>query len=306
VFPFASGGGPEGRLGGAVSELLADWADRCHAEGGLVIAAHFPLPLAEIAADIVAGRIDAVGMQTFAPGLDNPSILEWYRFLNTGHRLPVLGGTDKMSAEVPVGAVRTYARLDPDRRPDFETWAAAVRAGRTFATSGPVIELSVDGHGPGDVLSLPASGGHLEAYVVARAAQPIIGSVELVVNGRVVARQDAAEATDELRLSATVEITAGAWIAARSRSEHEIQSAFITSMASHTSPVYVEVLDRPLFAPDDAAAILQLIDGTILWLETMAIIGDPAVRARMVARIAESGSVLRGRLGQAGSGGPST
>lgn len=305
VVPLASGGAPEGRIGAPVTELLSDWADRCHAEGGIVVGAHFPLPFAEIAAAVVAGRIDAVEMQCFAPGLDNPSILEWYRFLNTGHRLPVLGGTDKMSAEVPVGAVRTYARLDPDRPPDFETWAAAVRAGRTFATSGPVIELSVDGHGPGDVLSLPASGGHLEAQVVARAAQPIIGSVELVVNGRVVARQDAAEATDELRLGATVEITAGAWIAARSRSDHEIQSAFITSMAAHTSPVYVEVLDRPLFAPDDAAAILQLIDGTVLWLETMAIIGDPAVRTRMVARIAQSGSVLRGRLGQAGSGGPS-
>ena len=135
----------------------ADWADRCHAEGGLVVGAHFPLPLAEIAADIVAGRIDAVEMQTFAPGLDNPSILEWYRFLNCGYRLPVLGGTDKMSAEMPVGAIRTYARLDPDAAPTFAAWSAAVRAGRTFATSGPVIELSVDGHEPGDVLALPAS-----------------------------------------------------------------------------------------------------------------------------------------------------
>ena len=96
-----------------IAELLADWADRCHAEGGLVVGAHFPLPFAEIAADIVAGRIDAIEMQTFAPGLDNPTVLEWYRFLNCGYRLPVLGGTDKMSAEMPLGAVRTYARLDP-------------------------------------------------------------------------------------------------------------------------------------------------------------------------------------------------
>ena len=117
----------------------------------------------------MAGRIDAVEMQTFAPGLDNPTILEWYRFLNCGYRVPLLGGTDKMSAEMPLGAVRTYTRLDPDAAPTFRAWAAAVRAGRTFATSGPVIELSVDGHEPGDVLALPASGGHLEARVRARA-----------------------------------------------------------------------------------------------------------------------------------------
>ena len=298
VVPFASGGGPEGRIGGAIAELLADWADRCHAEGGLVVAAHFPLPLAEVAADIVAGRIDAVEMQTFAPGLDNPSILEWYRFLNCGYRVPVLGGTDKMSAEMPVGAIRTYARLDPNVAPTFAAWAAAVRAGRTFATSGPVIELSVDGHEPGDVVSLPASGGHLEAHARARAAQPIIGTLELVVNGRVVASQEAPKATDDLSLTAVIDVEAGAWIAARSRSEHEIKSAYLTSMASHTSPVYVEVVDRPLFATEDAEAILAVIDGTVRWLETMASIADPAIRAGMAARIAASGATLRGRIGR--------
>ena len=296
VVPLASGGGPEGRIGGAMTELLGDWADRCHAEGGLVVGAHFPLPLAEIAADIVAGRIDAVEMQVFAPGLDNPSILEWYRFLNCGYRLPVLGGTDKMSAEVPAGAVRTYARLDPEGPTTFEAWSAAVRAGRTFATSGPVIELSVDGHEPGDVLSLPASGGRLEARVRARAVQAVIGSVELVVNGRVVAREEAPEATDDLTLTAPIDVAAGAWIAARSRSEHEIHSAFNTSMASHTSPVYVEVVDRPLFVAADAEAIVAVIDGTVRWLETMAAVADPGLRARMADRIAASGTALRDRM----------
>jgi hypothetical protein len=299
TFPMAAGGAPEGRIGGAVTDLLGDWADRCRAEGGLVVGAHFPLPYAEIAADIASGRIDAIEMQCFAPGLDNPSILEWYRFLNCGYRLPVLGGTDKMSAEVPVGAVRTYARLDPDAEPTFEAWAGAVRAGRTFATSGPVIELSVDGHEPGEVVMLPRSGGRVEATVRARAAQPVIACVELVVNGRVVAREDAAAATDELRLSASIDMQAGAWIAARSRSDHEILSAFRTSMASHTSPVYVEVMDRPLFVPDDAAAILQVIDGTARWLETMAAVADPALRAAMVARVASGGATLRERLEQA-------
>lgn len=297
VAPFASGGAPEGRIGQAISELLGDWADQCHAAGGLVVGAHFPLPFAEIAADIVAGQIDALEMQVFAPGLDNPCIQEWYRFLNCGYRLPVLGGTDKMSAEVPVGAVRTYARLDPDAAPTFEAWSAAVRAGRTFATSGPVIELAVDGHEPGDVLDLPASGGSLPVQVHARAAQPVISAVELVVNGRVVTRETASEPTTDLWLAAIVEVREGSWIAARSLSDQQIHSAFTTSMAAHTSPVYVEVLDHPLFVVKDAQAIMAVIDGTVRWLETMAAIDDPAVRAGMAARIAASGTTLRGRLG---------
>jgi hypothetical protein len=296
VQPLASGGAPEGRIGQAVSELLADWAIACRAAGGLVVGAHFPLPYAEIAADIVAGLIDAIELQCFAPGLDNPSILEWYRYLNCGSRLPLVGGTDKMSAEVPVGAVRTYARLDGAAPPTFAAWSAAIRAGRTFVTSGPVIELSVDGAEPGTVVSLPAGGGQLEVHVRARAAQPVIDAVELVVNGRVVARESAQRSSTGLDLATPISVTSGSWIAARSLSGHVIQSAFLTSMAAHTSPVYVEVLDHPLFIPSDAEAILPVIDGTVRWLETIAVIEDPASRAQMAARIAASASDLRRRL----------
>ena len=302
ILPFASGGSPEGRLGAATTELLADWADRCHDAGGLVVGAHFPLPFAEIAADIVAGRIDALELQVLAPGLDHPPIREWYRFLNLGYRLPILGGTDKMSAEVPVGGIRTYARLDRDAAPTFDAWAAAVRAGRTFATSGPILELTVEGREPGDVIALPAGGGTLPVTVRARAAQPVISAVEVVVNGRVVARGEASGDAAEVQLSADVPFDGGSWVAARSLSRHEIHSAFNTSMAAHTSAVYVEVLDRPLFVVDDAAPVLELIDGTVHWLERMATIGDPALRARLAARVAESAVTLRDRVRAAGGG----
>ena len=148
--PFASGGPPEGRMAGALSVLLADWADRCRAAGGLVVAAHFPLPYAEIGADILAGKIEAIESQALSPGLDDPAIFEWYRFLNLGDRLPIVAGTDKMSAEVPIGAVRTYTHLLDDEPLSFAGWAAAVRAGRTFVSSGPILELQVDGQEPGE------------------------------------------------------------------------------------------------------------------------------------------------------------
>lgn len=293
VLPLSTGGAPEGRIGSPLTELIADWADRCHASGGLVVAAHFPLPYAEIATDIVTGRIDAIELQCFAPGLDNPSILEWYRFLNCGFRLPVTGGTDKMSAEVPVGAVRTYARIDPGVPPTFDAWAAAVRAGRTFATSGPVIELEVDGHAIGDIVELPPSGGRLEVRARVRAAQSVIRALEIVVNGEVVATSEPATATDDLTLSVPIDVRSGSWIAARSRSNHEIHSAFATSMAAHTSPIYVEVPDRPLVSPRDASAIGHIIDGTLAWVRDLAVIERPADRDRMVALIAASAATLR-------------
>ena len=72
VLPLASGGAPEGRIGQEVRELLLDWAEQCHVAGGLVVGAHFPLPYAEIAADIVAGAIDAVEMQMLRAGPRQP------------------------------------------------------------------------------------------------------------------------------------------------------------------------------------------------------------------------------------------
>ncbi len=302
VHPLASGGPPEGRMAGPLSVLLADWADRCRAAGGLVVAAHFPLPYAEVAADIVSGKIDAVETQTLGPGLDDPSILEWYRFLNLGYRLPIVAGTDKMSAEVPVGAVRTYGHLATDDPLSFDAWAAAVRAGRTFVTSGPILELAVEGREPGDVIRLP-SGGRLEVAVRARAAQPVITDLELVVNGRIVAATGAADGATELTLHETVEIADGAWIAARSRSGSEIHSAFATSMAAHTSPVYVEVKDRPLRPTgDDAAVVEQIIDGARTWVAGLAAIADPSERDRMVRFFDLSLETFRGRMRAADRG----
>ena len=144
-------------MAGALDVLLADWADRCRAAGGLVVGAHFPLPYAEIAADIVAGKIDALETQALAPGLDDPSVLEWYRFLNLGHRLPIVAGTDKMSSEVPIGAVRSYVHLLEDesadlrivgrrrpRRSDVRHVRAGPGASRSMVTSPATCQAPVE------------------------------------------------------------------------------------------------------------------------------------------------------------------
>ena len=300
VMPMASAGPPEGRMAGALTALLADWADRCRGAGGLVVAAHFPLPYAEVAADIVLGRIDAVEVQAFAPDLGDPGIAEWYRFLSAGYRLPIVAGTDKMSAEVPVGAVRTYARLERDRPLGFEAWASAIRAGRTFASSGPVIGLSVEGSEPGEVVHLPASGGRLAVRADVRATQPVVGDLELLVNGRVVAATSARPAGDRLQLEEAIEVTSSAWIVARSRSESIIESAFASSMAAHTSPVYVEVPGRPLRPdPEDARVIEAVIEGARTWVARLAAVADPAERRRMTGVLDEALHAFRQRAEQA-------
>lgn len=293
ILPFASGGAPEGRIGGAVDLLMADWLERNRAAGGLNIAAHFPLPLAEIAADIALGLVDALEFQCFDPTLDGPPIREWYRYLDAGYRLPIVGGTDRMSAGVPVGQIRTWARLEDGASLTFAGWSAAIRAGRTFVTSGPILELRVDGRVPGDELRLD-HGAHVEVELVARAAQPVISVVEVIRGGRVVASQSSPTPTRELMLRDTLRVDTSGWMAGRSRSPLAVGSAFASSMAAHTSAIYLEVPDHPRPAAD-AQPSLDLLEGTLAWLRELAPIADRRDLARFEAALEAARRRMEGR-----------
>ena len=295
ILPMATAGPPEARMGDPLGWLMADWADAARGQGGLAVAVHFPLPYAEIAADIVAGKIDAVEMQALTPGIDGPSIREWYRFLDCGYRLPVVGGTDKMSAEIPLGAIRTYARLDPDVPLSFDAWADAVRAGRTYVSSGSFVDLQVDGCGPGDEIKLGRGGGTVTVEVSASAAQPVIDGIELIHDGVVVAAASA-HGAETARLSERIQVAKSGWLAARVTSREQIHSGFSTSMGAHSSPVYLEVPGKPAFAPEDAAAIGTIIDGARTWVETIASVASPAERARLAAYMASSRATLDERI----------
>ena len=56
---------------------------------------------------------------------------------------------DTMSAGTAVGTIRTYARIPSERQFTYDDWKAAVRAGNTFVTYGPLMEFSVDGRPAG-------------------------------------------------------------------------------------------------------------------------------------------------------------
>src|SRR5262249_48248514 len=144
------------------------------------------------------------------------SLLEYYRYLNSGYRLPLVGGTDKMSSAVPVGLYRTYARLDEEV--SYEAWCRGVRSGRTFLSGGPVGTLAVgghrpgEGHEPGDTGTLTGP-GTVTVHATVRSVFPL-RKLEVVRNGEIVARADAnggrqAEITEELR------IDGNSWIACR-------------------------------------------------------------------------------------------
>jgi hypothetical protein len=281
VFPMCTGGPDESYLGDPTTMTMAQWSDLCREREGLVVIPHFPNPYCEVAADIVLGKVDAAEIRYFTLALDGFNVREWYRFLNCGYRLAAVGGTDKMAAGMPVGGVRTYAELG-DREFTFAHWAEAVRAGRTFTTSGPLIGLRLEGKAPGDELCLPEGGGTLEAQAWAESVLPF-HELQIVVNGQVVARETMQQGARQAQLTSKLRLNGSAWVAARCISRHQVWHYWPIHIAAHTSPVYVRCGDAELWSPSDATFMLTLIDGGLTWLDTLSVPADAERQARLRA-----------------------
>lgn len=247
---------------------MANWAERCLAQGGLVVMPHAPNPQAERAADIVLGCVDAIEMMTFNPrdAQVNPyGLADWYRYLNVGFQLPLVAGSDKMSAASLLGGIRTYAHL-ADQPLSYESWMAAVRRGNTFVTVGPLVEMMVEGEPPGSVVRLPRSGGRVSvSWRVESVSVPIAG-VELVAGGRTI---DVMTPLHPLRATGTFSLLVdeSTWVALRVRGSLTERPGDI---AAHTSAVTVLVGDRPVFIADDAVAVLAQIEGALAYVDTLA------------------------------------
>ena len=254
VMPWCSDGPDEAELGGALDATMSDWADRTHAQGGTVVAAHFPNPNGEPAVLVATGRADAVEMLAHS----DDAMSEYYRYLNSGYRLPLVGGTDKMSSGVPVGLYRTYARLDEEF--SYEAWCRAVRSGRTFLSGGPLVTLSVDGRSPGDTVSVSGP-GTVSVHATVRSIFPL-RSLEVVRNGEVVARASAdggrqAEISEELR------IDGDSWIACRAFGADYHLDDWGRRVFAHTSPVYVACGggDWTMTDPEGMRYIRTIVEG---------------------------------------------
>ncbi len=269
VMPWCSDGPGEGGLGGTLETTLSHWADACHAQGGTVVIPHLPTPNGEPAALIATGRADAVEMLQHGFYLHN----EYYRYLNCGYRLPLVGGTDKMSNEVPVGLYRTYVYIPPDEEFSYDSWCRHLRAGRTFHSGGPIIDLRVEGHHIGDMLTLPGNGGTVEVEAHAESILPI-HRLEIVQQGRVVAATEERDGARQLRLSARLPIESHTWLAARvagrgyfdALAHHDVWQR---GVMAHTSPVYVAVGGEwELYDPGVATYMLTLLEGSLAYIRT--------------------------------------
>lgn len=192
--------------------------------------------------------------------LDSASV--YYKLLNSGIRIAATGGTDNFSDvwyDPSGGATRTYARIPSERAFNFENWLGAIKAGRTFASSGPLLFLTVDGKQPGDEIRLgPGQPTSLNAKIDVRSIVPL-ESVEILVNGAVTKRWMPGGEGSSWTFETSVDLPAGGWVAARAIGAASRYSGDAFPFAQ-TSPVYIVHNEEHFTSVADASFLLQSVE----------------------------------------------
>jgi TolB protein len=163
----------------------------------------------------------------------------YYRLLNAGFRVAATGGTDNFSdvwIDPPAGSDRTFARVTGPLT--MAAWFEAIRRGRTFFSTGPLVQrFEVEGRTSGDEIALASDAPSLLRVVAEVVSIVPIDSVEVVVNGEVA---QVVPVKDQLRaaFTGTVDAPRGGWVALRVSGP---KSPYIGDDYAFalTSPVYV-------------------------------------------------------------------
>ena len=211
----------------------------------------------ELPIDVALGKVDYLEVMGYSSHLITSEI--WYQLLNCGFRLPAGAGTDAFpnfaSLRGPPGLVRVYAKVDGAF--NHRSWLSALKSGRTFVTNAPFLALTLDDRFQiGDEVRLSPGSHALRARVSLQSAVPI-DHLELVGNGRVVAAIPA-RASMDTTLSVTV--SESGWYVLRARADRPRLPVLDSYPFASTSPIYVQVGDKPVRSRADAEYFLTWLD----------------------------------------------
>jgi hypothetical protein len=218
--------------------------------------------------DVLRRKVDFVEVLQFCGGFTTEVMRtqSYYQFLDLGFRLTATAGSDfpwcgRGGWPPQIGNARFYSKVDGPF--SFESWRASLKAGHTFVSSGPVIELTVNGALPGDELDV-AKGSRLRISARANGHpdQIPLRELEIVGHQKVLHRvtaDDPGQSPEEITLDLELPVEHGLWLAARCRAG-DLQVA-------HTTPVYVTVAGGGFHNPETAGHYLDLSERSLRELE---------------------------------------
>jgi TolB protein len=194
------------------------------------------IPVA-LVADAAHGAIDLLEVVCLWSNAVGTTEL-WYRLLNAGFPVAPGGGTDVMTdfhRTMAVGTTRVYVR--PRGPFTWDSYFAALKDGRSFVTTGPMVQLTVGDALPGDVL--PRGGREVPFSLTVATAVPV-DSVAIVVNGRAIWSAPPPAAPGTRTYTGRVRVPAGGWVAARVVGPAVDRWPAMAEFAfAHTAPIWI-------------------------------------------------------------------
>ena len=252
--------------------MNADVADIAHARGALVGYVHpfdeYPEPVlkphdtltTELPVDVALGKVDYMEILGFSDHRSTAHV--WYQLLNLGFRIPAAGGTDAManyaSLRGPVGINRVYARVT-DGAITPAGWMAALKAGRSFASNGPLLGFTLGGAEIGDELKFDAAQARVKFTVRLQSIVPV-DHLDLVCGGRVVKSLVARTPIDHGDFSGSIALKDSGWCIVRAASDSGRYPVLDTYVYATTSPVYVTIAGARPRSPQDARYFAAWVD----------------------------------------------
>jgi TolB protein len=134
----------------------------------------------------------------------------------------------------------------------YAAWFRALKAGRSFATNGPLLFLTVAGREPGETVTT-RPGEKLRVRVEAKSLRSL-DRLEVIYRGRVIRSFRHTSRRGNLVGEFAFAPATDGWLAAR-----VFEKPGRTIRFSHTSPVYL-ALATPTTAAEDAEFFLEWID----------------------------------------------
>jgi hypothetical protein len=178
----------------------------------------------------------------------------YYHLLNCGFRLPVSAGSASGVKASPLGYNRVYVKVSGPF--SYGKWFASLKAGRSFATNGPMLFLSADGQDPGAELRVGDTTRPVR--IRAEALSPrSLARLQIVSSGQVLRSISEPDSAGRWIIEMEQTFAHNGWVAARA-----FEPAGRTIRFAHTSPIYVDV-GIPAPAADDAKFFLEWIDREI-------------------------------------------
>jgi hypothetical protein len=156
-----------------------------------------------------------------------------------------------------VGTTRVYVRSDSSS--GIRGYYKSLKAGRSFVTNGPLLELTVGGRGVGQEVRLRGDAREVEARVRLWSNVPV-DHLEVVSNGQVVAEIPTAGDHTRADTALRLPVAGSAWFLLRARTDRAVYPVLDLYPYATTSPVYVIRNGTPIRSAEDAEYFLRWID----------------------------------------------